>query len=126
MDLARCGRVDFAERFLASYARAANDYELYRVVDFYESYRACIRAKISAMMGRAEARRELLLAQSARRRAILDPEVIAVAGGIASGYEPISELPPTEHFRIDTHGSIDDALAQAKREIETWPRGLVQ
>jgi uncharacterized protein len=263
MDLARCGHVELAERFLAMYARAANDYELYRVVDFYESYRACVRAKISAMTGRPDARRELLLAQSARRRAILDPALIAVAGGIASGkstvserlgeelsapvvdadrtrkhmlglaptmhpssesgawrgaydprfsdlvyeevlrradavlasgrpvvidasfrtkkareaaerlagkhsvpfrllecvappevcrarlvardrknsvsdatpgiyeafaagYEPIVELPPTEHFRIDTAGAIDDALAQATREIETWPRGLVQ
>lgn len=263
MDLARCGRVDFAERFLAMYARASNDYDLYRVVDFYESYRACVRAKISAMSGRPDARRELLLAQSARRRAILDPVLIAVAGGIASGkstlaerlgeelsapvvdadrtrkhmlglaptahgssetnawqgaydprfsdlvyeevlrradavlasgrpvvvdasfrtkkareaaerlasahnvpfrllecvaptdvcrqrlvardrktsvsdatpgiyeafvagYEPICELPPTEHVRIDTTRAIDDTLAQVRREIETWPRGLVQ
>lgn len=263
MDLARCGHVELAERLLAMYARASNDYELYRVVDFYESYRACVRAKISAMMGKHDARRELLLAQSARRRAILDPVLIAVAGGIASGkstlaerlgeelsgpvidadrtrkhmlglaptahasaeagawhgaydprfselvyeevlrradavlasgrpvvidasfrtkkaraaaeqlasrhnvpfrlleciaprevckerlvardrktsvsdatpdiyeafaagYEPISELPPTEHLRIDTMGAIDDSVAQVKREIETWPRGLVQ
>jgi uncharacterized protein len=264
MDLARCGHVDLAERFLAMYARASNDYELYRLVDFYESYRACVRAKISALIGRDdEARRELLLAQSARRRAILDPVLIAVAGGIASGkstlaerlgdelsapvidadrtrkhmlglaptmhaavetsawrgayepafsdlvyeevlrradhvlasgrpvvidasfrtkkaraaaeamaskhnvpfrllecvaphevcrarlvardrktsvsdatpdiyeafaagFEPICELPPTEHLRIDTTGAIEAALAQAKREIETWPRGLME
>lgn len=263
MDLARCGHVDLAERFLAMYARASNDYELYRVVDFYESYRACVRAKISAMVRKPEARRELLLAQSARRRATLDPVLIAIAGGIASGkstlaerlgeelsgpvvdadrtrkhmlgvaptahasteanawqgaydprfselvydevvrradavltsgrpvvidasfrtkkaraaaellaskhnvpfrliecvapsdlckerlvardrktsvsdaapsvydafvagYEPITELAPTEHLRIDTSRTIEDALAQAKREIETWPRGLVQ
>lgn len=263
MDLARCGRVELAERFLAMYARASNDYDLYRVVDFYESYRACVRAKISAMTGKPDARRELLLAQSARRRRVLDPVLIAVAGGIASGkstlaerlgeelsgpvidadrtrkhmlglaptmhssaeatawrgaydphfservyeevlrradavlssgrpvvldasfrtrksrmaaealaskhnvpfrlleciaprevcrarlvardlessvsdatpeiyeafaagYEPISELPPTEHLRIDTTGAIDDSVAQAKREVETWPRGLVQ
>ena len=44
----------------------------------------------------------------------------------AAGYEPITELPPTEHVRIDTSRTKDDALAQAKREIETWPRGLVQ
>jgi predicted kinase len=44
----------------------------------------------------------------------------------SAGYEPITELPPTEHLRIDTAGTIDAALAQAKGEIETWPRGLVQ
>lgn len=261
MDLARFGRVDLAERFLARYARASNDYDLYRVVDFYESYRACVRAKISAMTGSSGARRELLLAQSTRRRAVLDPVLIAVAGGIAAGkstlaerlgdelaapvvdadrtrkhmlgiaptahaepgawrgaydptfsalvyeevlrradavlasgrpvivdasfrtkngraaaerlasahgvpfrllecvappgvcrtrllardrrscasdataeiydafragYEPITELAPTTHFRIDTSGDADAAVAQAKREIETWPRGLVQ
>src|SRR5207237_830537 len=29
MDLARCGRVDLAERLLAAYARESNDFELY-------------------------------------------------------------------------------------------------
>ena len=273
MDLARLGRVDLAERFVAMYARAANDFDLYRVLDFYESYRACVRAKIAAATAtnpgapdhvaeaaRAEARRYLLLAEAARRRSVLEPVVVAVAGGIASGkstlaerlgeelsapvvdadrtrkhmiglaptanaaagawqgaydrafstrvyaevlrraglvlasgrpviidasfrtaaaraaareiaqahgvpfrllectapmevcrarlearqgrahvsdatpeildafsagYEPIVELAPAEHICIDTSGTADDALAQAKREIATWPRGLV-
>src|SRR6185369_962358 len=78
MDLARLGRVDLAERFLAVYARTANDFELYRLVDFYESYRACVRAKIAALLfadpgamrerAAAEARRYLLLAVSAGHR----------------------------------------------------------
>jgi uncharacterized protein len=273
MDLARLGRVDLAERFVAVYARAANDFDLYRVLDFYESYRACVRAKIAASAATgsrgsdltaaaasAEARRYLLLAQSARRRSVLEPMLVAVAGGIASGkstmaerlgeemsapivdadrtrkhmiglaptehaaaqawqgaydrafservyaevlrraglvlasgrpvildasfrtaearaaarelaskhgvpfrliecvapvavcrarlaardptttvsdatpevldafvkgYEPITELAPTEHVRIDTSGSIDAAIQAAKREIATWPRGFV-
>jgi aminoglycoside phosphotransferase family enzyme/predicted kinase len=275
MDLARLGRVDLAERFLATYARAANDFDLYALVDFYESYRACVRAKIAVGIATSpngsslirdaaakEARRYLLFAQAARRRSVLDPVLVAVAGGIASGkstlaerlgeelsapvvdadrtrkhmlgiapsshegaapawqgaydpafssrvyeevlrragvvlasgrpvivdasfrtaelraaardlarrhdvpfrliecdapedlrrarlrardpassvsdatanvfdaftagYEPITELGPTEHVRVDTSGSVEAALAEARREIETWPRGLVQ
>ena len=104
MDLARMGRVDLAERFLAVYARTANDFELYRLVDFYESYRACVRAKIAATTltgpkssdeveakARGDARRYLLLAQAARRRSVLDPVVVAVAGGIASGKSSLAE-----------------------------------
>lgn len=104
MDLARLGRVDLAERFVATYARAANDFDLYRVLDFYESYRACVRAKIAASAAakagapepvaataRAEARRYLLLAQAARRRSLLEPALVAVAGGIASGKSTLAE-----------------------------------
>lgn len=274
MDIARLGRVDLAERLVAMYARASNDFDLYRVLDFYESYRACVRAKIAAATAvsleapsyvaeaaRAEARRYLLLAESARRRPVLEPVVVAVAGGIASGkstlaerlgeelsapvvdadrtrkhmiglaptahtaagawqgaydrafsarvyaevrrraglvlasgrpvildasfrtaaaraaarelaqahgaafrliecvapmevcrarlearqgaphvsdatpeildafaadYEPIVELAPAEHVRVDTSGAVDGALAEAMRAVATWPRGLVE
>lgn len=104
MDLARLGRVDLAERFVATYARASNDFDLYRSLDFYESYRACVRAKISASLttspwtpsavtdpARAEARRYLLLAQAARRRSVLDPVLVAVAGSIATGKSTLAE-----------------------------------
>lgn len=104
MDLARLGRVDLAERFLAVYARAANDYDLYRLVDFYESYRACVRAKVAVAMAAtpgvedavrehalSDARRYLLLAESARRRTILEPMLVAVAGGIASGKSSLAQ-----------------------------------
>ena len=98
MDLARWGRVDLAERFVAAYARASNDYELYRLVDFYESYRAHVRAKVAAVVladasataearerASAEVRRYLVLAMSAGRRSLLEPLLVVVAGGIASG-----------------------------------------
>jgi hypothetical protein len=262
MDLSRLGRVDLAERFLATYARAANDYDLYGVVDFYESYRACVRAKIAAGRpgGEAEARRELLLALTAQRRPLLSPVLVAVGGLIGVGkstlanrlaarvgapvieadrtrkhllgmrptehadvaawsgpydprlsvevyaealrradvvlasgrpavvdasfrtaaarsaarelairhaapfrfvectappaicrervrqrdrtssasdgraevldafaarFEPVAELPPTEHLRIDTTGSLDAALDAVEREVATWPTRLV-
>src|SRR6185312_11292252 len=50
MDLAAHGRVDLAELFLARYARASNDYDLYDLVDFYESYRATVRGKVAAIL----------------------------------------------------------------------------
>ena len=104
MDIARLGRVDLAERLLAIYARAADDFDLYGLVDFYESYRACVRAKISALVAkdsaaprpirdasRGDARRYLLLAESAQKDSVLAPVLVAVAGGIASGKSTIAE-----------------------------------
>ena len=98
MDLAHHRRVDLAERLLATYARETNDFDLYGVVDFYESYRAYVRAKIATFLAEdrdapidlreaaaAEARRFFLLALSARRTSALRPEVIAVGGLIAAG-----------------------------------------
>jgi hypothetical protein len=83
MDLARLGRTDLAERFVASYASASGDFDIYEVLDFYESYRACIRAKIVAASAPAEARRCLLLALSLRQRNIVPPMLVCVSGGVA-------------------------------------------
>lgn len=98
MDLAAHGRVDLAEAFVAGYAREADDFDLYELLDFYESYRAYVRGKISAMVASdpsigdavrseadAQARRYFLLALSADRRSLLSPALIAVGGLIASG-----------------------------------------
>jgi len=104
MDLAAHGRVDLAERFLARYARAADDYELYDVVDFYESYRACVRGKVAAILAndtgasegaRAEgatlARRYFLLALAATRPWVVPPALVCVGGVIASGKSTVAE-----------------------------------
>lgn len=98
MDLAFHGRVDLKERLLATYARESGDYDLYGLVDFYESYRAYVRAKVSTMLAddreapfstRARAatlaRRYFLLALSSLRPPLSPPMVIAVGGVIASG-----------------------------------------
>ena len=98
MDLAWHGRVDLAERFLAQYARASNDYDLYSVVDFYESYRAFVRGKVASLLAtdaeasagareraRLEARRYFVLALAYERPPLVPPRVVAVAGMIASG-----------------------------------------
>lgn len=104
MDLEAHGRVDLAERLLAHYARETNDYDLYALVDFYESYRAFVRAKIAAFLAAdpsvdawtrtrsaAEARQHFLLALAADRRSLLLPAVVAVGGIIASGKSTIAE-----------------------------------
>lgn len=105
MDLARLGRVDLAERFLARYATVTGDFDLYGVVDFYESYRAYVRAKVAIMLTRdagapletraraeQEARRYLTLALSADRRSLLSPVLVAVGGLIASGKSTVAAL----------------------------------
>lgn len=104
MDLAVNGRVDLAERLLYRYARDANDYDLYPLVDFYESYRAYVRAKIASIMyadpslsserrthAAAEARRYLLLALSAKRPLLRQPGVVVMSGGIASGKSTLAD-----------------------------------
>ena len=103
MDLAHSGRVDLAERFLALYAREANDFDLYPLVDFYESYRAFVRGKIAAMVAsdpaaegaireknREDARRYFLLSLASERRALVPPALIAVGGVIASGKSTVA------------------------------------
>lgn len=92
MELAAAGRVDLAERFLAQYARASNDFDLYSVVDFYEAYRACVRGKIALLRADAAvARRMLLLALACGRRSVLRPRVVAVGGLIASGKTTLAD-----------------------------------
>ena len=103
MDLASQGRKDLAERFLADYARASNDFDLYRLVDFYEAYRAYVRGKVSAMLAadhdaklevrqRAEhaARHHFLVALAAQRKPIASPKLIAVGGIIGCGKSTVA------------------------------------
>ncbi len=104
MDLAAHGRVDLAERFIARYASASQDFDIYGVIDFYESYRAHVRAKVATLLAadpgappslveaaEADARRHLLLALASERRSILAPAVVAVGGIIASGKSTTAE-----------------------------------
>ena len=104
MDLAWHGRVDLAERLLGAYAREADDYDLFSVIDFYESYRAYVRAKIATFLRAEEtlawdlreraaedARRYFALALAASRRALMAPALIAVGGVIASGKSTVSQ-----------------------------------
>jgi aminoglycoside phosphotransferase family enzyme/predicted kinase len=104
MDLSWHGRNDLSEAFLAAYARAANDYDLYGVVDFYESYRAYVRGKVSSMLesdsgassdvrARAgvAARKYYLLAEACTRDPLQPPALYAVGGMIAAGKSTVAE-----------------------------------
>ena len=103
MDLAWNGRPDLTEAFLASYARAADDYDLYSVVDFYESYRAYVRGKVSSMLAddagadsalreraRLHARKYYVLAEACTRPPLPAPRLYAVGGLIASGKSSVA------------------------------------
>lgn len=104
MDLAWHGEVMHKERFLARYARESQDYDLYSVVDFYESYRAYVRAKVSVLALataslepearrrlEAAARRYFLLALAAERPPLQAARLIAVGGMMASGKSTLAE-----------------------------------
>ncbi len=104
MDLTASGRVDLAEAFLALYSREAGDFDLYSVVDFYESYRAFVRGKVSGILAgeraasvelreraAADARRFFLLSLASERRSLLDPTLIAVGGIIACGKSTVAQ-----------------------------------
>ncbi len=98
MDLAYHARMDLADLLIASYARESQDYESYALLDFYQSYRAVVRAKVASMLAsdlsvgtstreraQSEARRYYLLALSVSRRALVQPRIIVTFGLIASG-----------------------------------------
>lgn len=63
MDLRYRGSDDLAERFLRVYASESDDFDLYRVVDFFVAYRAAVRAKVAAI---AAGEREIDAAQRSR------------------------------------------------------------
>lgn len=103
MDLRHHQRNDLAERFLALYAREANDYGLYDFVDFYESYRAHVRAKVALLVARdaptdsgqrdsalTKADAYLQLIESTRRKGRGPGMVVAVGGCIGAGKSTIA------------------------------------
>jgi aminoglycoside phosphotransferase family enzyme/predicted kinase len=104
MDLRYHGRADLAELLIAAYARGCGDYGLYGLIDFYESYRAFVRAKVAALLAcdaevsqaareraQTSARRYYLLALSAARPALARRRLIATMGQIASGKSTLAE-----------------------------------
>jgi aminoglycoside phosphotransferase family enzyme/predicted kinase len=97
MDLRYRGAEALAERFLRSYAAQRDDFDLYRVVDWFESYRAAVRAKVAAIAAGepeiAAAQRERA-ADSARRHLALalaaletvrQPALVLVGGAVGTG-----------------------------------------
>ena len=98
MELEAARRPDLAAGFLARFAEASDDFELYGVLDFYLSYRAFVRGKVAAFLAadptadgelragkREEARRRFALARSFSGLPVDDPFVVVVGGVIGSG-----------------------------------------
>ncbi len=98
MDLNHNERSDLAESLLAHYAQQSGDYDLYQLVDFYEAYRAYVRAKVLSFLASDstassearehagnEARRYYLHSLAAQRPQLSSPVVVAVSGIIGSG-----------------------------------------
>jgi aminoglycoside phosphotransferase family enzyme/predicted kinase/CBS domain-containing protein len=52
MDLAYRDRSDLEARFVRRYARAADDFGLYGVLDYFAGYRALVRAKVAGLAAR--------------------------------------------------------------------------
>jgi len=103
MDLACAGRVDLSEQLLAAYASATNDFDLYRLVDFYEGYRAFVRGKVASLLvddagaslearRRAGdlARRHYLFALASGRPSVTPPLMLAVGGIVGSGKSTVA------------------------------------
>lgn len=96
MDLRlRAGDI-LAERLLAEYAWVTRDFGLFALIDFYESYRAFVRAKVTALRSTQshheqpqelirEVERYCSQAANAMRPTRPHPRLICVGGLIASG-----------------------------------------
>ena len=97
MDLRYRGRGDLAERLLAHYAEAADDFDLYSVLQYFESYRAAVRAKVACLASRdleISASQRTAAAQSASRhldlaRRVLSPQpqgrLLLTCGWVGTG-----------------------------------------
>lgn len=147
MDLAHHQRTDLAELFVAAYAKSAADYGIYALLDFYESYRATVRAKVSSMLAedrevmpstreraRHEARRYYLHALAAGQEPLTPPCIYVTLGSIASGKSTLAHalsgrlgLPvlAADHIRKQLHGiavlepRYDDAFQGLYSEANT-------
>jgi hypothetical protein len=103
MDLRHLGRPELADLLLGAYARESGDYALYRLADFYESYRATVRGKVTAMLAQdaelesatrarasRDARRYLVQALAGPQPPIRRAIVFVVFGLIASGKSTVA------------------------------------
>ncbi len=102
MDLRYRGRGDLAERVLAVYTEEADDYDLFGVLRYFESYRAVVRAKVAHLATRdpaiaspqrdaaAESRRRHLDLANRLFREPSRGDVIVTSGSIGSGKSTVA------------------------------------
>ena len=100
MDLEVHGHPEMASWLLSQYAEKRDDYRMYRLLDFYFSYRAWVRGKIAlfqseeaglAKVKLAEAEAYFNVAEAYTRRRGRGLPVIAVGGMIGSGKSTLAE-----------------------------------
>jgi predicted kinase len=104
MDLAWHERDDLAQALLSAYSREAQDYQLYRLIDFYESYRAYVRGKVTSFAmeslsdadpahdkASADVRKYYLLSLACARPSMRRPMLCAIGGLIAAGKSTMAE-----------------------------------
>jgi aminoglycoside phosphotransferase family enzyme/predicted kinase len=127
MDLNWHERHDLSEALLAHYTRASGDYDLYSVVDFYQSYRAYVRGKVSSFLeqqAKSEADREkatalarkyYLLAGACMREPLERPRLIAVGGYMASGKSTVAAQ---LGLQLDVPVLQNDRLRKQQQGIE--------
>jgi len=123
MDLLYRRRARLAERFLRVYAECADDFELYRVLDYYLSYRAAVRAKVAAIAAddpAIDAGQRNAAAQSARRHLALALRALAprpigavvlMAGIVGTGKSTAAEIV------ADATGGVVIASDQVRKRL---------
>ncbi len=50
---------------------------------------------------------------------------LAIFDSFCARYEPMTELPPAEHFVVHTSNPLAQTLPVIRSHVQTWPRGLV-
>jgi aminoglycoside phosphotransferase family enzyme/predicted kinase len=104
MELEAGGNASLAAFYLSRFARDTADYEMYRLLDIYLSYRAWVRAKVACVVAAdpytapekaarktTEAARLFALADSYTRPPPLSRAVIAVGGMIGTGKSTVAD-----------------------------------
>ncbi|MBW2714176.1 MAG: AAA family ATPase, partial [Deltaproteobacteria bacterium] len=140
MDFAYRGRPHFGERFLRRYARASDDFDLFRVFNFYTTYRALVRTKVAAIAAcspelstqqredsAGSLKRHLLLARRliSHRKA---PGLVLVSGLVGSGKSTVAEtVAESLHGIVIASDVVRKHLAGLRlqdRSSTAWREGL--
>jgi aminoglycoside phosphotransferase family enzyme/predicted kinase len=136
MELTARSRRDLAEGFLAAYATASGDHDLYGVVDFYAGYRAWVRGKVAAFLAADPSSSPEKAARKAREARSLfalagayatdrsgGPPVVATGGLIGSGKSTLAEaLGRATGWPVVSSDRVRKALAGV-RPTERAPEG---
>ena len=128
MECSRLGRAEIGEQVLRAYATACNDRPPFAIWNFYQAYRASVRAKVAAIRSdqdaQAERRDETLRSITAYLQIALDrcqnfrvPRLIVVSGLMGTGKSTVATdlaqrlsagLLQTDAIRRELFGVVDD------------------